>query len=62
MTYDEALEIGRLAAQEAIRLHGQDKVKVYEELRSRAEQDPELMEALGLTGNLVLTSAQAQRH
>ncbi|KCV26206.1 hypothetical protein [Bordetella bronchiseptica] len=58
MTYDEALEIARRAMDEAIRLHGIDRAKIYEELRAREGRDPDLAEALRLIGLVVVTATR----
>lgn len=50
MTYDEALKIAQRAIEEAMRLHGQDFARVYEEMRLRERQDPELERAMNVVG------------
>ncbi|MGE8691368.1 MAG: hypothetical protein ACN6PJ_29770 [Achromobacter sp.] len=50
MTYDQALKIARRARDEALRLHGQDWAKVYEEMRLREQRDPELARAMNIVG------------
>ncbi|MBD9476476.1 hypothetical protein IB268_26435 [Achromobacter sp. ACM01] len=50
MTYDEALKIARRARDEAMRLHGQDWAKVYEEMRLREQRDPQLERAMNIVG------------
>ncbi|AUT46985.1 hypothetical protein [Achromobacter sp. AONIH1] len=52
MTYDEALKIAQLACDEAMRLHGQDVAKVYEEMRLRERQDPQLERAMSVIGHV----------
>ncbi|MFY3127608.1 hypothetical protein ACOTGA_23440 [Achromobacter xylosoxidans] len=58
MTYDEALEIARRALDEAMRLHGQDRAKVYEEMRLREQQDPELERAMNVIGRFTQFSTR----
>lgn len=52
MTYDEALKIAQRAIEEAMRLHGQDFARVYEETRLRERQDPELARAMNVIGRV----------
>ncbi|MFM9934168.1 hypothetical protein [Achromobacter xylosoxidans] len=50
MTYVEALKIVRLARDAAMRLHGRDWAKVYEEMRLREQRDPVLERAMNVVG------------
>ncbi|AZR83416.1 Uncharacterised protein [Bordetella pertussis] len=58
MTYDEALKIAQRAIEEAMRLHGQDFAKVYEEMRLRERQDPELERAMNIVGRFTQFSTR----
>ncbi|MFY2819706.1 hypothetical protein ACOTI2_08285 [Achromobacter xylosoxidans] len=58
MTYDEALEIARRALDEEMRQHGQDRAKVYEEMRLREQQDPELERAMNVIGRFTQFSTR----
>ena len=50
MTYETALQIVRRARDEALRLHGQDWAKVYEEMRLREQREPQLERAMNIVG------------
>ncbi|MDH1177953.1 hypothetical protein N5C72_07695 [Achromobacter mucicolens] len=50
MTYDQALQIAQRAFAEALRRHGWDRAKAYEDVRRREGQDPELEEAMNVVG------------
>lgn len=58
MTYDEALKIAQRALDETMRLHGQDRAKVYEEMRLREQQDPELERAMNVIGRFTQFSTR----
>jgi len=50
MTYAEAFQIAERALKEAMRLHGRDQAKIYEELRLRERHDRELEQAMNIVG------------
>jgi len=52
MTYDQALAITKRAFDEALRKHGWDRAKAYEEVRLRERQDSELERALNAVGRI----------
>lgn len=59
MSYDEALAITKRAFEEALRQHGWDRVKAYEEMMLREDLNPQLREAFIVVG---LHDALATRH
>ncbi|MFY3531317.1 hypothetical protein [Achromobacter denitrificans] len=50
MSYDEALAITKRAFEEALRQHGWDRVKAYEEMMLREDLNPQLREAFLVIG------------
>lgn len=50
MTYDEALAITKRAFEEALRQHGWDRAKAYEEMMLREDLNPQLREAFLVIG------------
>ena len=50
MTYEQALAIAKLAFEEALRLHGWDRAKAYEEMMLREDLNPQLREAFLVIG------------
>ncbi|MGQ4204165.1 hypothetical protein ACUALW_24760 [Bordetella bronchiseptica] len=50
MTYDEALVLTKRAFEEALRLHGWDCAKAYEEMMLREDLNPQLREAFLVIG------------
>jgi hypothetical protein len=50
MTYDEALAITKRAFVEALRQHGWDRAKAYEEMMLREDLNPQLREAFLVIG------------
>ncbi|QQB37968.1 hypothetical protein I6I07_15905 [Achromobacter deleyi] len=59
MSYDEALAITKRAFEEALRKHGWDRAKAYEEMMLREDLNPQLREAFIVVG---LHDALATRH
>lgn len=50
MTYDEALALTKRAFDEALRQHGWDRAKAYEEMMLREDLNPQLREAFLVIG------------
>jgi len=50
MSYDEALAITKRAFEEALRQHGWDRAKAYEEMMLREDLNPQLREAFLVIG------------
>lgn len=50
MTYDEALALTKRAFEEALRQHGWDRAKAYEEMMLREDLNPQLREAFLVMG------------
>ena len=59
MSYVEALAITKRAFEEALRKHGWDRAKAYEEMMLREDLNPQLREAFIVVG---LHDALATRH
>ncbi|RIJ00268.1 hypothetical protein DXK93_27285 [Achromobacter sp. K91] len=59
MTYEQALAITKRAFEEALRLHGWDRAKAYEEMMLREDLNPQLREAFIVVG---LHDTYATRH
>ncbi|MGZ0105187.1 hypothetical protein HGQ98_00605 [Achromobacter ruhlandii] len=50
MSYEEALAITKRAFEEALRQHGWDRAKAYEEMMLREDLNPQLREAFLVIG------------
>ena len=50
MTYDQALALTKRAFEEALRQHGWDRAKAYEEMMLREDLNPQLREAFLVIG------------
>ncbi|RSE90766.1 hypothetical protein [Achromobacter aegrifaciens] len=50
MSYDEALALTKRAFEEALRQHGWDRAKAYEEMMLREDLNPQLREAFLVIG------------
>jgi len=63
MTHDEALRIGRQAAEEARKqVGGNDKAELLKGIEKQAAQKPEVAEAFRVLGYLLLDSHQETKH
>ncbi|AUT68549.1 MULTISPECIES: hypothetical protein [Paraburkholderia] len=63
MTHDEALRIGRQAAEEARKqVGGNDKDELLKGIEQQAAQKPEVAEAFRVFGHLLLDAHQETKH
>lgn len=62
MDEGEAIRIARGAVQDAMKEHGDNNERAFQELQEMAEKDPQLNHALAMVGFMAVQADQAFKH